>query len=215
MPSFFALPTDSMAPPDRQSPVSRGESTDKRAALLDAALDLFAREGHQSVTTAAIAERAGVAKGTLFVYFDSRQDLVNELYLEVVDRYIATVTDAVDPSSSKEVRFRAYWFALARWYLEERSAANVMLQLEASSALDETTEARKEEMEAQMVRSHFPGADLAGRGSPPRRIVHALTAGPILVLAHLREKGAAEITDELLEQTFARVKRAVMPEDEW
>jgi AcrR family transcriptional regulator len=191
---------------------SRGDVADKRAALLDAALELFARDGLQNVSTAAIAEAAGVASGTLFVYFETKQELINELYLEVVGQYTDVVTAAVDPASSRDVRLRAYWYALARWHLNHRAAANVMLQFEASSALTPETEARKDAMEAEMVATHFPDADLDRKGPLYRHVVHAMTAGPIRALAHMREKGAVEITDELLEQTFTRVKRALLPE---
>lgn len=196
---------------------SRGDVSDKRTALLDAALALFAREGLQNVSTAVIAETAGVASGTLFTYFETKQDLINELYLGVVDRRISAVTAAVDPTASTEANFRAYWFALARWHLDHPAASNVMVQFEASSALTPETQARKDEMEEEMVRSHFPNTDperIEQKGSLYRHVVHAITAGPIRALAHMREKGGVEITDELLEQTFARVKRALISDKE-
>lgn len=189
---------------------SRGNVADKRTALLDAALELFARDGLQNVSTAAIAKKAGVASGTLFVYFETKRKLINELYLEVVGRYIDAVTAAVDPTASREARFRAYWFAIARWHLDHRAAANVMLQFEASSALTPETEARKDEMEAEMVKTHFPDANLAQKGPLYRHVVHAITAGPVRALAHMRDKGAVEITDELLEMTFARIEKALI-----
>lgn len=196
---------------------SRGDVSDKRTALLDAALELFAREGLQNVSTAAIAKNAGVASGTLFTYFETKQDLINELYLEVADRYINAVTDAVDSSLSPEANFRAYWFALARWHFDHRADSNVMVQLEASSALTTETRAQKDAMEEEMVRSHFPNIDpeqIEQKGPLYRHVAHAMTAGPIRALAHMREKGGVEITDELLEKTFARVKRALIPDDE-
>lgn len=200
-----------MGRPLSTSDHSRGDVADKRAALLDAAVELFARDGLQNVSTSAIAKKAGVASGTLFTYFDTKQELINELYLEVVDQYIGAVKAAVDPAASPAERLRAYWFAMARWHLDHRAAANVMLQFEASSALTPETEARKDRMEAEMVKTHFPDADLAQKGPLYAHVVHAMTAGPIRALAHMREKGAVEITEDLLEQTFARVEKALLP----
>lgn len=194
------------------STTTRGDVADKREALLDAALDVIAREGLDRVTTAAIADQAGVAKGTLFVYFETKKELVNELYLELVGRYVETVTGAVDPSSSSEDRLRAYWFALAEWHLDRGSASNVLLQCETSSMLTDETKTRKEEMEDQMVRTSFPNANLEDRDPLYRPVVHALTAGPIQTLANMREKGTVAITDELLEMTFERIRRALEPD---
>ncbi len=60
--------------------------TDKRAALLRAALELFAENGFNGSSTALIAKRAGVASGTLFLYFKTKEDLIRELFHEVRGR---------------------------------------------------------------------------------------------------------------------------------
>lgn len=49
---------------------------DKRARLREAALSLFLERGFDATTTHAVAERAGVAKGTLFLYAETKEDLV-------------------------------------------------------------------------------------------------------------------------------------------
>ena len=46
---------------------------DKRAAIIDAAVALFARYGFFGATVPDIAERAGVATGTIYRYLDSRK----------------------------------------------------------------------------------------------------------------------------------------------
>ena len=57
--------------------------TDKRSALLQAALELFAQNGFDGSPTAQIAKRAGVASGTLFLYFKNKEELIHELFREV------------------------------------------------------------------------------------------------------------------------------------
>src|SRR5690242_19919228 len=53
-------------------------------ALLDAATELFAQHGYDAVSTPEIAERAGVAVGTFYRYFDDKR----EVYLEIMRRTI-------------------------------------------------------------------------------------------------------------------------------
>lgn len=50
--------------------------------LLVAALALFIEQGYEATRTEAIAERAGVSKGTLYLYFDSKESLFNDLIAE-------------------------------------------------------------------------------------------------------------------------------------
>jgi AcrR family transcriptional regulator len=60
--------------------VARPKSEDKRNAILDAATDLFAERGLAAAPTAEISRRADVAEGTLFTYFETKDDLINSLY---------------------------------------------------------------------------------------------------------------------------------------
>lgn len=52
------------------------------ANLLDTALSLFVAQGIQATSTASIAKAAGVANGTLFHHFATKQALVDQLYLD-------------------------------------------------------------------------------------------------------------------------------------
>jgi AcrR family transcriptional regulator len=51
-----------------------------RQRLVRAALELFTAQGYETTTTAAIARKAGVAEGTIYRHFQSKQHLLNELY---------------------------------------------------------------------------------------------------------------------------------------
>src|SRR5437879_10663861 len=51
-----------------------------RQRLVRAALELFTSVGYHLTTTPLIAKKAGVAEGTIYRHFDSKQHLLNELY---------------------------------------------------------------------------------------------------------------------------------------
>jgi AcrR family transcriptional regulator len=51
-----------------------------RQRLVRAALELFTAQGYHSTTTPAIARKAGIAEGTIYRHFPSKQQLLNELY---------------------------------------------------------------------------------------------------------------------------------------
>src|ERR1700678_4584941 len=60
----------------------RPRSDDQRAAILDAAALVISVQG-LGAATATIAREAGVSNGSLFTYFDTKADLLNQLYLEL------------------------------------------------------------------------------------------------------------------------------------
>jgi TetR/AcrR family transcriptional regulator, cholesterol catabolism regulator len=63
---------------------------DKKARIIDAGWGLFAEQGFAATTTADLAARAGIAKGTLFLYATDKEDLV---FLMMHDRLQATVDE--------------------------------------------------------------------------------------------------------------------------
>jgi AcrR family transcriptional regulator len=59
------------------------QSTGKREMLLSAAQELFERFGYRKTTIDDVVRRAGVAKGTLYLYFQGKEDLFQELIREI------------------------------------------------------------------------------------------------------------------------------------
>jgi len=71
---------------------TRGGVTRQR--LLAATLELLSEGGYAATSVAAITERAGVAAGTLYRHFDSKEELFVELFREVCSREIAAMREA-------------------------------------------------------------------------------------------------------------------------
>src|SRR5579864_1147073 len=66
--------------------VTAEAKTATRQRILEAATSLFARDGWQDATTRAIALEAGIATGTLFNYFPSKEAIAAELIAEALER---------------------------------------------------------------------------------------------------------------------------------
>lgn len=62
-----------------------------RQKIVDAALHLFEKKGFDRTTTKAIARRAGVAEGTVFNYFPTKDDIALHFFEQEVDHAIETV----------------------------------------------------------------------------------------------------------------------------
>ena len=64
--------------------------------ILDAALEVFVNQGYHSATVDAIAKTAGISKGLMYNYFKSKDDVLQELMIGMMDalmcEYYATET---------------------------------------------------------------------------------------------------------------------------
>ncbi len=76
---------------------------DKKRRILDAAMELFARKGYEKTTISDIASRAHVGKGTIYVYFDSKSDILREILAELAKGLAKDIEE-----SSKSGNMRAF-----------------------------------------------------------------------------------------------------------
>src|SRR4051794_11617984 len=82
------MPRVSSAPRriDRRTRPARDEGRDGRAALLEAALEVFAERGYRAASVDDIAAEAGYSKGAVYFHFSGKEDLFFALLEERVDR---------------------------------------------------------------------------------------------------------------------------------
>lgn len=78
---------------------------DKREAILQATLELVAENGFHDAPCSAIAERAGVAAGTIYRYFENKDVLIGELYHTLESRITADIMVGYDPAQPVRERF--------------------------------------------------------------------------------------------------------------
>src|SRR6478752_533786 len=97
------------------APARRGRRKEARPGeLLDAALDLFVEKGFAATRSEEVAARAGVSKGTLFLYFPSKEELFKAVVREnIVGRFKEwnQEFDTFEGSTADMVRmcFKIWW----------------------------------------------------------------------------------------------------------
>lgn len=69
---------------------------DKRQAILDAAIFTFARKGFHATRISDVATKASVGKGTVYLYFDSKEDLLISILQDHVDEAMSLAEGLVD-----------------------------------------------------------------------------------------------------------------------
>jgi AcrR family transcriptional regulator len=121
--------------------MARVRSPEKRTAILQVAVHEIAEVG-LGAPTARIARRAGVAAGTLFTYFANKEELLNQLYLEL-KREVYTRLNANFPhKGSLERRARHIWLSFLDWAIEFPERRKVSLQLNVSDLITPETRMR-------------------------------------------------------------------------
>ena len=85
-----------------------------RQRLLRAGLELYTSTGYRATTTPMIAAHAGVAEGTIYRHFDSKEDLFNEAYRGAQAWVIGLAGEVMEPGTAAEGSLKR----LARRFVE-------------------------------------------------------------------------------------------------
>jgi AcrR family transcriptional regulator len=115
------------------------KQSDKRKAILEASLNLFCEKCFQETSTASISQAANVGTGTLFCYFENKEELVNVLYLESKEEFAAHAETGVWEQTSFKTRLRQVFNNTMQWYQENPRKIKFMSQFCSSSLITKVT----------------------------------------------------------------------------
>lgn len=178
---------------------------DRSAAVRAAIRNLVATHGLHGTSMAAVAAEAGVATGTAYVHYASKEELVVAAYLELKGELGRAATAHVDAGAAPAVRFRAMWRGVHRFLAAQPERARFLVQIDASPlasvahgrALADADDPFLAEAARPDLRAVL--ADL------PPEVLYDLGIGPVVRLV----AAGAHLTRHQLEQLATAAWRAI------
>jgi TetR/AcrR family transcriptional regulator, repressor of fatR-cypB operon len=183
---------------DRPLALGSSDSGGARERILAAALDLFEEQGFDATAVPEVAQRAGVATGSIYRYFKSKDELVNALYREWKQRYYAMVLTEPPPTASARQAFSHYWGGMAAFARRYSKAARFLDLHHHRGYL--AADSLKPEQDASAIASSFIARGAAAgevRKIPPVLLI-ALMTGAMRGLLAASEKGELTLDDETM-----------------
>jgi TetR/AcrR family transcriptional repressor of multidrug resistance operon len=156
---------------------------DRAAAVRAAMRSLVARNGLHGTSMAAVAAEAGVATGTAYVHYDSKDELVVAAYLELKRALGAAAVQDLDPAAPPAERFRTMWRSTYEFLAAEPERARFLAQID-SSPLAPVAHARALDDHADPILVQARAPDLAAAlADLPLEVLYDLGIGPAVRLA--------------------------------
>lgn len=152
-----------MRPAARSLNPVRSPVGDKREAILRAAIETFARSGYFNSKVADIARAAGVADGTVYLYFKSKEEILHSIFDRGVAAAIAECRAQIEDTNDPREKLRT----IARVHLEQLGADRdlaVVFQVElrgSTKFMEEFSAAGFSEY-LQLIREAFEEGQRAG-----------------------------------------------------
>lgn len=170
-----------------------------REAILEAALGLFADRGFAGTSVPAVAERAGIAAGTIYRHFVSKEELVNAVYRRWKRTLMARLLDGFPLAAAPREQFHALWRRLAD-FVADHPVPFAFLELHHHAPyLD--ADSRTLELEALFpIYQLVDAARVAGLTKPlPAEALMALVWGGFVGMVKASRLGHLELTEQIVE----------------
>lgn len=109
-----------------------GTRVDRAALVRRAMIELVAERGIHGTSMAQVAERAGVATGTAYVHYGSKEELLVAAFVEVKVQLGTAATRDVDPAAPARDIFGSLWRGIHTHVLRDPALARFLAQIDES-----------------------------------------------------------------------------------
>lgn len=180
------------------SKTRRGQST--REAVLEAALELFAERGFHGTAVPDIAKAAGIAAGTIYRHFESKEQLVNQVYRRCKTAMMQQLMSELDVDVGARELFRGFFHRLATFARDQPLAFSFLELHHHGAYLDD--ESRRLELNALIPIAGFVER-FKGEGIVKPVSTEALISivwGALVGLIKAAKLGYVHLNDQVIEQ---------------
>jgi len=177
----------------------------KRDEIVRAALELIAEHGFHGAPIATIADRARVGAGTIYRYFENKDQLIAELYRELEGKIYAKILKGYSPDQPVRQRFLHLGTALLWYFIENPLDFRYLEQFHNSpyGVVYRRNKFLGENHGNDIFRGLFQeGVSGKEMKELPLVILFALAFGPLLDVARDNILGFVALDDELVSQTI-------------
>lgn len=105
-----------------------------------AAIELFNEKGFQATSTTSITKHAGVGTGTLFLYYKSKDDLINAIYAGVKQEMVEEIHQVYNTDLGFEQNFKSIWMVLIGWGVRNPKKFRFLNEIQNSPIITKVTQ---------------------------------------------------------------------------
>lgn len=176
----------------------------KREAILDATLHLLSKKGFHGFSIRDVAKESGVAIGTVYLYFADRDDLIKQVYDQIVDKVVVYLSGSTETPATIEQQFNRLCHQFWALFVQQ---PEILL-----------SKTQFDHLPPDVLRSHYqqaksrtsPVSDFFAQGiqsgklkNLPDEILFSLAFEPLFEIARKRLLGLIEMDDAILEHVIA------------
>ncbi|WP_017733453.1 TetR/AcrR family transcriptional regulator [Nafulsella turpanensis] len=173
---------------------------DKRGAILKATMELITEHGFHATPMSMIAKQAGVAAGTIYNYFPSKEVLINQLYGELRQKIDLDLQQGEEAGGNLRDRFFSFYRRLFHCFMENPEEFMFLEQYTNSPFISQSGEGEMRQFPRVVVDFLKNGTEVGILRQMDIALMAAIVHGQVVATTKLHLSGTLDITEERLEK---------------
>jgi AcrR family transcriptional regulator len=175
------------------------DASDKRAAILKTTLKLLSERGLADTPMSVIVKESGVSTGTVYHYFETKDELILDLYHEIKVKTFDSLLAGFDTEASYQEQFLYLWKAAVRFYIGHPMEMKFLEQFENSPYHDASHAMKYHELLTPILTFFEQGRQEEVLKDLPMQVLMTLGMSSAMALVKQHMGGGLELTDELID----------------
>lgn len=195
----------------------RTRDENKMQAIREKALRMIVAKGFDGLSMQKLAKEAGVSPATIYIYFKDREDLIVQLWMEVMEKMTEATLHGFDPNMSFEEGLKVQWMNRAKFCIENPESMHLMEQIRYSPY----NEICLKRMDKKFLKAMSDFVHNAIKRKQlvklPLEVYWSIAFAPLYQLVkHMRSKGLTGtekfiLDEKIMNQTLKLVLKALKP----
>jgi len=178
-------------------------------AIFNATLKLVLKTGFNGLKMADVAKAAKVATGTLYIYFKNKEQLINQLYLEIKTAKMKKLMQAYDARKPYAAVFKDLWLEYLHISLQEPEKMIFIEQFTHSSYLSGQVKKQADKLLASLEQFIQEGIKSKLVKELPVQLILGQLLGPINEMVKLHHDQRIKMTASLQQRAFEMAWQSV------
>ncbi|WP_339606737.1 TetR/AcrR family transcriptional regulator [uncultured Roseivirga sp.] len=173
---------------------------DKRSLILGTTLDLISEQGFHGTPISIIAQRAGVGAGTIYRYFQNKEELINELFKEIKRDIIRAMLNNYSDEGDFKERFMHLWKNMVHYFMKHPKEFNFIEQHRYAPYMSNLTREESFMILSPVMMFFIESKRAKAMKDLPLYTIIALLYGPIVSLLKQHIDNNQNLSDDRIDQ---------------
>ena len=176
--------------------------TDKRQAILNATLSLISKNGFHGTAMSNVAKEAQVSTGIIYHYFESKDELIDELFKSISQKSARAILQDLDNDQPVKTQIQQLLRNIIRYYVWHPQESAFAEQYSRSPYHHPDIEVEVGKYYQPIIACFDQAKQERIIKDLPQCVIHILTVNVATSLAHKQSSGQINLTNKLIEQVI-------------